>query len=130
MRIARDLLDRIVDHARRDLPNECCGAVRVRDGRATDVYPLENVAASPYRFEIGFDMYAVLTEIEDAGDELGAIYHSHPRTEAYPSLTDQAWSEQYPDALWIIAGHVQTEPVVRCFRVSKQAVEEVELEVE
>src|SRR4051812_32590923 len=115
MKIARAHLDEIVAHARRDLPNECCGAVAVRDGRVTDVYPLQNVAASPVKFEIGIDMFGVLEAIEESGAELGAIYHSHPRTEAYPSLTDMAWSEQYPDAEWIIVGHVQSEPVVRSF---------------
>jgi proteasome lid subunit RPN8/RPN11 len=130
MKIARAQLDEILAHAHRDLPNECCGAVGARDGVVTKVYPLKNVAASPYRFEIGVDMYAALTDIEDGGAELAAIYHSHPRTEAYPSLTDMAWSEQYPGAEWIIVGHVETSPVVRSFRVTKQDVEEVPLEVE
>ena len=129
MKIARPLLDEILDHARRDLPNECCGAVAVRDGEAVKVYALKNEAASPYRFSLGIDLFHALEDIEDAGAELGAIYHSHPRTEAYPSLTDMAWSEQYPDAEWVIVGHVDTEPVVRSFRVTKQDVEEVELEV-
>lgn len=129
MKIARSLLDQIVAHAQRDLPNECCGAAAVADDRVTETFPLKNVAASPYRFEIGIDMYGALEAIEEAGADL-AIYHSHPRTEAYPSLTDMAWSEQYPGAAWIIVGHVETEPVVRCFRVSKKDVEEVPLEVE
>ena len=129
MKIARDQLDEILRHAAEDLPNECCGAVAVRDGRVTRVYRLKNVVASPYRFEIGVDMYGVLEDIEDAGAQLGAIYHSHPRTDAYPSLTDQAWSGQYPDAEWIIVGHVSTEPVVRSFRVTRDEVTEVPLEV-
>jgi proteasome lid subunit RPN8/RPN11 len=37
VRIARALLDRIVDHARREFPNECCGFVATRDGSATEV---------------------------------------------------------------------------------------------
>ena len=36
MRIDAALLERIVAHARRDFPNECCGMVAVRDGRAVD----------------------------------------------------------------------------------------------
>ncbi len=130
MRIARDLLDQIVEHAVRDLPNECCGAVATVDGRVTKVFPLKNMAASPYRFEIGIDMFGVLEEIEESGAELGAIYHSHPRTEAEPSLTDMAWSEQYPDAEWIIVGVAGDEPEVRTYRVTKSSVEEVTLEVE
>ena len=37
MRIAQDLLDRIVAHARREFPNECCGLIAVRDGVVTAV---------------------------------------------------------------------------------------------
>ena len=129
MRIAQDLLDEIVAHAREDLPNECCGAVAVRDGRATKVYRLRNVYASPVRFKIGVDLQDVFEDLDETGDELGAIYHSHPRSEGHPSLTDMALSEGFPPVEWIIVGHVQTEPVVRSFRVSAQSVEELPLEV-
>ena len=53
MRIARALLDHIVAHARREFPNECCGIVAARDGsRGRASREVENVAASPFRFEI------------------------------------------------------------------------------
>ena len=130
MKIAQPHLDEIVRHAVEDLPNECCGAVAVRDGRVTRTFRLQNVVASPYRFEIGIDMFGVLEAIEEEGEELGAIYHSHPRTAAEPSLTDQAWSGQYPDAEWVIVGHVSSEPEVRSFRVTPDSVTEVPLEVE
>ena len=131
MRISRQLYDEVVAYARAEAPNECCGMIAASDGRAVSVHPARNAARSPkLRYEMhGQDQYDILMAIDEAGNEIGAIYHSHPRTEAYPSLTDMAWSEQYPDAEWIIVGHVETEPVVRSFRVTKQDVDEVELEV-
>ncbi len=129
MKIAQDQLDEIIAHAVRDLPNECCGLVGVRDGRVTEVIALENVAASPYRFEMGIDQQRAIERIEDSGAEVGAMYHSHPRTEAYPSLTDMALSDRWPGLEWVIVGHVSTEPVVRAFRVTTQDVEELEVEV-
>ncbi len=130
MKIARSQLDEIIGHAVRDLPNECFGALGVRDGRVTKVYPLKNWAASPYRFENGVDMLGALEDIEESGGEFRAFYHSHPRTEAYPSLTDMGLSDRWPGLEWIIVGHASTDPVVRSFRVTTQDVEEVELEVE
>src|SRR4051794_10228294 len=107
MKIARPLLDQMIAHALRDAPAECCGAVGVKAGVATKVYELENVATDrlkPLKFEMGVDLFHALTDMEDEGAELGAIYHSHTRTDPYPSQTDQNWSEQYPDAEWIIIG--------------------------
>ena len=46
------MLDTIVEHAIADAPNECCGLV-VGSGRtARSVRALENLAASPFRFDI------------------------------------------------------------------------------
>ena len=71
----------IVAHAARDAPDECCGVIAVRDGIAEAVHPLENLAASPLRFEVdGLALHHLLTEIEDGGARLGAIYHSHTRS--------------------------------------------------
>ena len=133
MKIARSLLDQMIDHARRDAPAECCGVVGVRDGVATEVFPTENIAAEslkPLKFEMGIDLFHALEAMDEAGAELGAIYHSHTRTAPYPSQTDQNWSEQYPDAEWIIIGVAGDEPEVRTYRVTKSSVEEVTLEVE
>jgi proteasome lid subunit RPN8/RPN11 len=38
VRIAQDLIDAIVEHARRDAPNECCGMVASDAGRAVSVH--------------------------------------------------------------------------------------------
>jgi proteasome lid subunit RPN8/RPN11 len=52
VRIAQGLFDAIVEHARRDAPNECCGMVATRDGQAVSVHEAQNTAASPFRFEV------------------------------------------------------------------------------
>jgi proteasome lid subunit RPN8/RPN11 len=130
VRIPRDLLDEIVAHARADAPNECCGMVAVQDGRAVKVYRAENAAASPVRYEIdGRDQYRIQMAIEEAGWELGAIYHSHTRSEPVPSETDINLAF-YPDAIYLIAGVAGVEPDLRAFRIVEGAVSEVELSVE
>ena len=131
MVIARELLDRIVVHARREFPNECCGMVAVRDGRAVEVHEAENVAASPLRFEVdGREVMRTMDAIEDAGEELGAIYHSHTRSEPYPSQTDINFAASWPGVEWLIVGvRGLGDPSVRCYRIENGAVEEVVLEV-
>ena len=130
MRIAQELLDQMIDHARREAPNECCGVVGVRDGRATRVLPVKNEAASPLKFEMGIELFYALDAIDEAGEELGAIYHSHTRTFPYPSQTDINWSDQYPGAEWLIVGLENDEALVRSYLIEGGKVEEVPVEVQ
>jgi [CysO sulfur-carrier protein]-S-L-cysteine hydrolase len=129
--LAPEQLDRIVAHARREAPNECCGIVGVRDGRPVEVVELTNVHASPFRFEPdGRELVRALTRIEDAGGELGAIYHSHTRSEPVPSQTDVNWALQnYPGVEWLIVG-LRPEVTWRSWVIEDGGVpREVEVEV-
>jgi proteasome lid subunit RPN8/RPN11 len=131
LRIARDLLDQIVDHARRDAPDECCGVVGVMDGQATSVHATRNAVRSPLRFKIDpKDQLQAYLAIEDEGGEIGAVYHSHTRTAPYPSQTDINFSRDWPGIEWIIVGLADDAPDVRSYRIEDGRVEEVELEVE
>lgn len=132
MRIDAALLDRIVAHARRDFPNECCGMVALRDGRAVAIHEATNVAASPLRFEVeGREIIRAQDAFEDEGAELGAIYHSHTRSEPYPSQTDVNFAAGWPGVEWLIVGlRRDGEPTVRSYRIDDGVVTEVAVEVE
>jgi [CysO sulfur-carrier protein]-S-L-cysteine hydrolase len=129
----------MVAHARDDAPNECCGMVAADNGRAVEVYPAANAAASPLRYEIDpSDLYRLTSAIDDAGWALGAIYHSHTRSAPYPSQTDinlafAPGTDQplWPGAVYIIVGVASAEPAVRAFSIpARDRVEELELEVD
>ena len=129
MRIARPLLDQIVAQARAEAPNECCGMIASRDGEAVSVHPAVNAAASPLRYEIdGAEQLKIQLAIDDAGLDLGAIYHSHTRTEPYPSQTDINLAF-YPDSLYVIVGLAAPEPYVRAYTIRDGRVSEAQLEV-
>jgi len=130
MRIARDLYDQMVAHARAEAPNECCGMVASRDSELVQVHPATNAAASPLRYEIdGAEQYRIQMEIDDAGLDLGAIYHSHTRTAPYPSQTDINLAF-YPDALYVIVGLAEGEADVRAYTIRDGQVAEADLAVE
>ncbi len=127
MRIAAELYEQMIDHARAEAPNECCGMIGSRDGEAVSLHRATNAAASPLRYEIdGAEQIRIYNEIEDAGLELGAIYHSHTRTEPYPSQTDINLAF-YPDSLYVIVGVAGSEPDVRAFTIRDGEVAEAEL---
>ena len=130
MRISRRLLDDVIAHARADAPNECCGMIAARDGQAVAVHRATNAAASPLRYEIGGrEQYRIQSAIEDAGLDLGAIYHSHTRSAPEPSQTDINLAF-YPDALYVIVGVAGEEADVRAWTIVDAKVSEAVLEVE
>jgi [CysO sulfur-carrier protein]-S-L-cysteine hydrolase len=112
MRIARQLLDEIVAHARADAPNECCGMIASRDGEAVAVHRATNTAKSPLRYIMdGAEQNRIQTAIEDEGLDLGAIYHSHTRSDPVPSQTDVNLARfgdtdlpAFPGTLYVIVG--------------------------
>ena len=132
MRIDAALLERIVAHARREFPNECCGMIAVRDGRAVAIHEATNLAASPLRFEVdGREIIRAQDAFEDEGAEMGAIYHSHTRSEPYPSQTDVNFAAGWPGVEWLIVGlRRDGDPTVRSYRIDGGAVAEVEVQIE
>jgi proteasome lid subunit RPN8/RPN11 len=132
MRIARQLIDEIVSHAREEAPNECCGMVGGTDGRATRVYPARNAEGSPLRYSIHpRDQFRIVSEIEERGEEIAAIYHSHTASPAEPSQTDINLADNWPDPVYLICSLADpAAPTVRGFAIRDRQVREVELDVE
>jgi proteasome lid subunit RPN8/RPN11 len=77
--------DAVTEHARRELPNESCGLLVLRERVAERYEPGRNAAESPYRFELEVD--PELWFLEDDGYEL-AVVHSHVSAPPRPSRTD------------------------------------------
>jgi proteasome lid subunit RPN8/RPN11 len=73
------------EHAREEAPNEACGLLLIRDGRAERYERGRNAVGSPYRFELDIDPEVWFAE--DEGFEL-AVFHSHPSSPPRPSRTD------------------------------------------
>ncbi|CAB4932532.1 unannotated protein [freshwater metagenome] len=130
MRLTQEHYNAIVAHAQRDAPNECCGIVVTAGTQAVEVHELENLAASPLRFEVdGLALHRLLAAAEDRGDALGAIYHSHTRSEPVPSQTDVNFATGWPGVEWLIVGLSDGEPDVRSFLIDAGAVREVPVEL-
>ena len=127
MQVDEALVAEMVAHARKEAPNECCGFVAARDGVAVEVRRAVNQAASPLKFEVdGLEVMRALDDFEGAGAELGAIYHSHTRTEPYPSQTDINFAANWPGVEWIIVGlDRQGEATVRTYLIEDGNVREL-----
>jgi proteasome lid subunit RPN8/RPN11 len=131
VKISHALIDEMVAHAREDLPEECCGMIGGRDGEATSVVRVENAAHSPLRYEMDPQaQFDALKRIEDAGDELIGIYHSHTRSAAYPSQTDVNEARMWPEQVYVIVSLEDEEaPDVKAYDLADLKIADVALDV-
>ena len=137
MKISRALYDELIAHARADAPNECCGMIASRDGEAVAVHRARNAAASPLRYIMDpNEQYRIQDAIESEGLDLGAIYHSHTRSDPIPSQTDINLSTlpgtsqpSFPGTLYVIVGLAADEPDVRVWDIVDGGYTQRELEI-
>lgn len=118
-RMSAEVATQIVEHAQSGYPDEVCGLMAGRHGVATMVYPGHNIAPTPAdTYELDHDTLARVFDFEDAGLELVAIYHSHPRGPETPSPTDIAHA-YYPNSVYLIVSLATFgRPVIRGFRIT------------
>ena len=86
-------------HAVEEAPNEACGLVLLRDGRAVGYERGRNAEASPYRFRL--EVEPEVWFLEDEGYEL-AVFHSHPASPPKPSRTDLERAGLWASRTWLI----------------------------
>jgi proteasome lid subunit RPN8/RPN11 len=132
LRLPRRIVNQLLDHARAGAGREICGLIGARDGLARRAVPVANVAPRPeYRYAMDpAGQIAALRAMREAGEDLLAIYHSHPASPAAPSTIDIA-EAGYPDAIYLIIS-LNTRGVLemRGFRIREGRVREVTLEIQ
>ena len=120
--------DEMVAHGLAAFPNEACGLLAGKEGRAVRFFAMKNLDASPvtYRLDPKEQLHA-FDEMDDQGWDLLAIFHTHTHSEAYPSETDRKQAF-YPEASYLVMSlSNRTNPVVRSFRIEDGEVSEEEL---
>ena len=105
VRIPQKMYAEMVAHVVEGYPNEACGAVGSKDGRVVKHYPTANAAEHPDDFSI-IDPRVLLDIFDDIEEYEGEMiyYHSHPKSEAYPSPRDKEWARRNK-LLYIIFSH-------------------------
>ena len=116
-------IDQIISHAREASPEECCGLVGGgSDGRVQTIYRSRNIAGDPLTaYEAApEDLFGAQRAMRERGEQLLAIYHSHPRSaDPQPSATDVRLA-YYPSAVYLIVGLGASEPSLRAFCIDER----------
>ena len=123
-----EILAEVVDHARSLYPQEACGLLIGRGNQATRFLPATNTLASETAFEMDPAFLAsTFRSIRASGEELVAIFHSHPKAPAEPSKRDLERAF-YPEAAHLIVSLARPEsPQIKAFRIIDGAACEIEV---
>lgn len=110
----------MVAHVVAGYPDETCGLLASKDGRVVKNYPTANAAEHPDDFsEISpKDLLKISYDIDEYDGEMYSYYHSHPKSEAYPSQRDKEWAKRNK-LYYIIFSHrfYPEPPYARVFSV-------------
>ena len=132
LRISRDLHDQIVEHARRDHPDEACGVLAGPAGsdRPARFVPMMNAERSPtfYRFD-SMEQLRVWRGMDERDEEPVVIYHSHTATEARPSRTDISLASEPTAHYVLVSTRDPDQTEFRSFRIIDSEVTEEPVEI-
>ncbi len=129
IQLSRKLTNQLLHLAQLSPDAEICGLISSKNGVPSRCYSIDNVAEHPaQRFLLNASQQiAALADMREHGEELFAIYHSHPTSPAVPSSSDLKLSA-YPDVLYLIIS-LNTKGILemRGFHINQQIAQEVPL---
>ena len=129
IKIPESIYQQMVEHAKRESPLECCGILGGKSHTVEKVFELNNAEKSPVRYMMApQEQLKAFEEMEKDAIEMVAIYHSHTHTIPFPSETDVKLAF-YPEVSSIIISLKEKDPVVKAFRIGKEAIYLEEIEV-
>lgn len=96
----------LVNHAQSNFPNESCALLFGTDDSKTctvkEIFLAENTEKSPVNFTISNEeLLRGYREAEQKKLDVVGIFHSHPHSEAIPSVTDKKFMVGNP-VVWVI----------------------------
>ena len=129
IQIPRKLTNQLLHLAQLSPDFEVCGLISSQNGVPSRCYPVVNVAEHPqqrFLLDAGQQISA-MAKMRELGEELFAIYHSHPAAPAQPSSYDLEQAG-YPEALYLIIS-LNTKGVLemRGFKIDRKIAVEIPL---
>lgn len=122
LKIPSQIYEEMLAHLRQDYPDEGCGLLGGKDGVVQRHWPTTNVEPEDKYIRYLIDPKEQMQaeeEIDEAGLELTAIYHSHTHTPAYPSPTDVR-TAYYPDSFYVLVSLTDPQnPIIKAYKILK-----------
>lgn len=135
MKLNKETISKITRHALKEYPEECCGII-TGDTNTQTVHECKNIqnrlhnedpagyprdARTAYMIDRD-EFNSIISSSRDKGEEIIALYHSHPEHEAYFSEEDFAaqtvfGEPELPDAVHVIISVIDRKiQDMKCFK--------------
>jgi len=128
LEIPENIHQAVIAHAQGGFPLEVCGILGGSGNRVQSHYPMTNTDASNDHFMMDpKEQFAVVKALRAAGEEMIAIYHSHPESPARPSQEDIRLALTPNVSHLIVSLLDRGNPVAKAFKISVGVVEPVRI---
>lgn len=119
----------MLEHGRREEPNEACGYLAAKDGVVAHHFELTNIDAAPDHYSMEpAEQFATIRKIREQGLKVTAVYHSHPETPARPSVEDIRLAHD-PNMIYVIVSLMAGVEPVRAYKIFQGEVTDIQLEI-
>ncbi len=127
--IQQNIAEKIIAHARKLSPIEACGYLAGNGDTITQSYEMRNEDNSEEHFSFDpSEQFTVVRKVKEAGTEIIANYHSHPKSPARPSEEDIRKAYD-PDILYLIISLADKKPHIKAYKIRHSKVEEVTIQI-
>ncbi|MCR4809152.1 MAG: M67 family metallopeptidase [Prevotella sp.] len=136
MHIPKNIIEELIEQARKDAPNESCGYLlgisspqSEEDGGevVTENYWMENIDHSSEHFSFApKDQFAALKYARSKGLKILANWHSHPASPSRPSQEDLRLAND-PTIRYAILSLLDGEPRLNSFKIINNEVVDKEI---
>jgi proteasome lid subunit RPN8/RPN11 len=133
VRSRRKVYAQLLEHARRQPHQECCGILAGQDELITRAFPTKNGEADPVRnYEIlTKELVQLMGELRQRGLEFLGIYHSHPNwlDTNEPSSRDIALAHNSVPIHFIVTPRPYAMKPIRAFSIRDGRAMELDIQV-
>ncbi len=130
LEIPKDVHTAMVQHAKGVYPQEACGFLVGKNGRAKYFLPIENMDHSTVTYTMDpKQQLKAFKQISADGQDLLGIFHSHVASAPEPSQTDRRQAF-YPEVSYLIVSLADmNNPDLRSYRIAGDDVTPEEIRV-
>lgn len=135
VQIRKKDVQKIIDHAKKELPNEACGliagTVSEEAKQIRKVYLLTNTDHSPEHFSLDpKEQLQAIRDMRGNGWKPLGNWHSHPETPSRPSGEDKRLAYDKNASYMILSLMDREKPVLNSFHIEGEDAEKEELVIE
>ncbi|MFN4245915.1 MAG: M67 family metallopeptidase [Brevinematia bacterium] len=130
MKIKKEIYEEMISWMKENIPIEACGILVGRNDTVDEFIKMENIAKSEKFFEMDpLEVMKVFEDIDNRSKEVVGIFHSHPVSDPYPSVTDLERNEVIDHLIFVISSMRTGKPELKAFTINNKTVKEVEVEI-